>query len=92
MTEHSGEARRRRFELGDTGFDEVPQRYRRYYRKWTGPSDVLAPNEALCPICKVVIRSRRELRVGDALHCMCCFAQLVVAEGPNGALEARVRY
>ena len=92
MSEPSGAAKRRRFELDDTGFDEVPSRYRKYYRKWNGPADVLAPNEALCPICKVVIRSKRELRAGDALYCMCCFAQLVVVEGANGGLEARVRY
>ena len=85
------DAPRRRFELDDTGFDEVPKRYRKYYRRWGGPDDELAPNEALCPVCKVVIRSARELRAGDRLYCMCCFARLVVAEVEAG-LEAHVVY
>jgi hypothetical protein len=87
-----GGAPRRRFELDDTGFDEVPKKYRKYYRRWQGPDDPLAPNEVLCPICKVVIRSARELRPGDRVYCMCCFARLRVAEGPNGRLEAEVVY
>jgi hypothetical protein len=84
-------APRRRFELDDTGFDEVPPRYRKYYRRWNGPDDELAPNEALCPVCKVVIRSPRELRAGDRLYCMCCFARLTVVETETG-LEAHVTY
>ena len=84
-------AKRQRFELDDTGFDEVPRKYRKYYRRWAGIGDELAPNEALCPVCKVVIRSARELRPGDRLYCMCCFARLVVAEGDDG-LEARIVY
>ena len=32
--------------------------------------DVLAPNEAFCPVCKIVVRSPRELREGDRLYCM----------------------
>jgi hypothetical protein len=83
---------RRRFELEETGFDEVPAKYRRFYRRWGGAEDPLAPNEVLCPICKVVIRSTRELRPGDPLYCMCCFARLVVVEGSGGRLEAQVRY
>ena len=75
--------RRRRYELEDTGFDEVPKKYRKYYRKWGGPDDPLAPNEALCPVCKVVIRSARELREGDRLYCMCCFARLQVVQGEH---------
>lgn len=51
---------RARFVLEDRGFDEVPRRYRRFYREWNGAGDKLAPNEALCPVCKVVIRSGRE--------------------------------
>jgi hypothetical protein len=81
----------RRFELEDTGFDEVPARYRKFYRRWDGPGDELAPNEALCPVCKIVIRSTRELRAGDRLYCMCCLARLVVVEG-EGRLEAHVAY
>ena len=53
---------RRRYDLDDRGFDEVPTKYRKYYRRLEGPRDVLAPNELLCPVCKVVIRSARELR------------------------------
>ena len=59
---------RQRYVLEDTGFDEVPKKYRRFYRKWGGRGDVLAPNEVLCPVCKVVIRSTRELRVGDRVY------------------------
>jgi hypothetical protein len=83
---------RRRFVLGDTDFDEVPKQYRRFYRKWGGPGDALAPNEVLCPVCKVVIRSTRELRPGDRVYCMPCMSRLVVVRGENGALEARVVY
>ena len=84
---------RRRFELADdTGFDEVPVKYRRFYRRWEGPGDQLALNEALCPVCKVVIRSPRELRVGDRLYCMACMTRIRVVEGENGRLEAQVIY
>ena len=83
---------RQRFILDDSGFDEVPVKYRRFYRKWRGRSDTLAPNEVLCPVCKVVIRSTRELRVGDRVYCMPCMSRLVVSEGEGGRLEARVAY
>jgi hypothetical protein len=83
---------RRRFELDDRGFDEVPGKYRRFYRKWGGPEDRLGPNEALCPVCKIVVRSTRELRPGDRLYCMACMTRLTVAEGDSGRLEARVVY
>jgi len=83
---------RQRFILDDAGFDEVPVKYRRFYRKWRGRSDTLAPNEVLCPVCKVVIRSTRELRVGDRVYCMPCMSRLVVSEGEGGRLEARVAY
>jgi hypothetical protein len=86
-----GDAPRRLFELEETGFDEVPPKYRKYYRRWEGPGDELGANEALCPVCKVVIRSPRELRPGDRLYCMCCFARLVVVER-DGRLEAHVAY
>lgn len=85
-------AARRRYVLEDTGFDEVPKRYRRFYRKWSGPGDALAPNEVLCPVCKVVIRSTRELRPGDRVYCMPCMSRLVVVAGESGVLEARVAY
>ena len=84
---------RQRFILeDDTGFDEVPKRYRKFYRKWAGPGDDLAPNEVLCPVCKVVIRSARELRVGDRVYCMPCMSRLVVTKGVDGGLEATVSY
>jgi hypothetical protein len=85
-------APRQRFVLEPTSFDEVPKKYRRFYRKWKGSADALAPNEVLCPVCKVVIRSTRELRVGDRVYCMPCMSRLVVAEGEGGRLEARVAY
>jgi hypothetical protein len=88
----SSASERRRFVLEDTGFDEVPLRYRKFYRKWRGPGDRLGPNEAVCPVCKVVIRSSRELRPGDRLYCMPCMSRLVVVETGDGTLEARVSY
>jgi hypothetical protein len=89
----TGEAApRRRFQLDDRGFDEVPRKYRRFYRKWEGRDDVLGPNEALCPVCKIVVRSTRELRPGDRLYCMACMTRLTVVEGESGRLEARVVY
>ena len=87
------EAPRQRFELeDDTGFDEVPKKYRKFYRRWTGAGDALAPNEVLCPVCKVVIRSTRELRVGDRVYCMACMARLRVARADDGLLIAEVEY
>lgn len=83
---------RRRYELVDLGFDEVPAKYRRFYRHWNPQGDELAPNEALCPVCKVVIRSTRELRVGDRLYCMACMSRLEVVEGEGGRLETKVVY
>ncbi len=85
-------APRKRYVLEDTGFDEVPEKYRKYYRKWKGPADVLAPNEVLCPVCKVVIRSPRELRPGDRVYCMACFTRFVVTRTAAGTLEATVEY
>ena len=85
-------APRQRFELDDRGFDEVPAKYRRFYRRWGGGSDELAPNEALCPVCKIVIRSNRELREGDRVYCMACMARLRVVAGPDGTLVADVEY
>jgi hypothetical protein len=83
---------RQRFILDQTGFDEVPARYRRFYRKWQGNSDSLAANEVLCPVCKVVIRSTRELRPGDRVYCMPCMSRLIIARGEDGRLEAGVAY
>jgi len=84
---------RRRFVLEDTGFDEVPKKYRRFYRKWKGAGDELAPNEVICPVCKVVIRSSRELRPGDRVYCMPCMSRLVVVRNEStGRLEATVAY
>ena len=97
MSEPADEARdaeapRQRFVLDDRGFDEVPEKYRRFYRRWEGAGDRLAPNEVLCPVCKVVIRSTRELRPGDRVYCMACMSRLEVVRGPEGMLEARVVY
>lgn len=89
--EEPGGAARQRFVLEETGFDEVPRKYRKFYRKWRGTGDRLAPNEAICPVCKVVIRSSRELRPGDRLYCMPCMSRLVVVD-VGGVLEARVSY
>lgn len=92
----SGEAEekrpRQRFVLDETGFDEVPKKYRKYYRKWQGPGDDLGPNEVLCPVCKVVIRSTRELRPGDRVYCMACFTRFSVARSGDGSLEAEIEY
>jgi len=84
---------RRRFKLeDDTGFDEVPKKYRRFYRRWQGEGDSLAPNEVICPVCKVVIRSARELWEGDRIYCMPCMSRLTVVRSESGRLEARVEY
>ena len=83
---------RQRFILADSGFDEVPLKYRRFYRRWEGLQDSLGPNEVLCLVCRVVIRSTRELRKGDRVYCMPCMSRLVVTEGVDGRLEATVRY
>lgn len=84
---------RRRFTLADdTGFDEVPAKYRRFYRRWQGEADVLAANEVLCPVCRVVIRSARELRPGDRVFCMPCMSRLDVVLGASGRLEGIAQY
>ena len=84
---------RRRYRLeDDTGFNEVPKKYRRFYRRWAGEGDAMAPNEVLCPVCKVVIRSARELRPGDRVYCMPCMSRLTVIRSESGRLEARVEY
>ncbi|MBS0384912.1 MAG: hypothetical protein JSS00_06140 [Proteobacteria bacterium] len=82
---------RQSFELEETGFNEVPKRFRKFYRRWRGPKDKLAPNEALCPVCKVVIRSTKELRAGDRVYCMPCMSRLELVE-ENGVLLAKVIY
>lgn len=83
---------RRTYELEETGFKEVPKRWRKFYRIWQGAGDTLAPNEVICPVCKVVIRSRRELRPGDRVYCMPCMSRLVVVQRPDGRLQAEVVY
>jgi hypothetical protein len=84
---------RQRFVLDDTGFDEVPKKYRRFYRKWKGAGDRLAPNEVICPVCKVVIRSTRTLLPGDRVYCMPCMSRLIVVRNEtSGELEALVAY
>lgn len=91
VRDEAEEKPRARFELDDRGFDEVPKKYRKFYRRWDGAEDVLAPNEVLCPVCKVVIRSARELREGDRVYCMACMARMRV-HVVNGRLEAHVEY
>jgi hypothetical protein len=83
---------RRRYELEETGFREVPKRWRKFYRIWQGEGDVLAPNELICPVCKVVIRSHRELRPGDRVYCMPCMTRMVVVRAPDGGLVGEVVY
>ncbi len=87
----AGRDQRKRYTLGETGFNEVPKKYRKFYRKWSGQNDKLAPNEVLCPVCLVVIRSARELRPGDRVYCMPCMSRLVVAM-EDGMLLAKVVY
>ena len=86
------QAERKRYVLEDTGFDEVPKRFRKFYRRWQGAGDDLAPNEVVCPVCKVVIRSSRELRDGDHVYCMPCMSRLIVVRNPNGTFEGRSTY
>jgi hypothetical protein len=83
---------RARFELDERGFNEVPKKYRKFYRRWEGDADDLAPNEVLCPVCKVVVRSTRELRPGDRIYCMACLTRLRVVVGEGGRLEATPEY
>jgi hypothetical protein len=52
---------------------------------WRGADDVLAPNEVLCPVCKVVIRSSRELRPGDRVYCA---VHVAVGRGARSAGDA----
>ncbi len=81
---------RQYFELEDMGFREVPKKWRKFYRHWSGPDDKLAPNEVMCPVCKVIIRATRELRPGDKVYCMPCMSRMVVVERDDGRLEADV--
>jgi hypothetical protein len=88
--ESSSDESPKRYELEDVGFNEVPKKWRKFYRHWGGPDDTLAPNEVLCPVCKVVIRSARELRSGDKVYCMPCMSRMVVVEQADGSLVAEV--
>jgi hypothetical protein len=84
---------RRRYELrDDAGFNEVPKKYRKFYRVWNGDGDALAPNEVLCPVCNVVIRSKHELFAGDRVYCMACMTRLEIVVGQGGRLEAHPLY
>jgi hypothetical protein len=83
---------RQRFELDDGDFNEVPQKYRRFYRHWKGAGDQLGPNEVICPVCKIVIRSTRALRPGDRVYCMACMTRLRVVENAAGQLEGECEY
>lgn len=86
------EAPRRTFDLEETGFREVPKRWRKFYRVWQGDGDTLGPNEVICPVCKVVIRSRKEYRAGDRVYCMCCFTRMILVETADGGIEPEVIY
>lgn len=78
-------------EVEEAGFNEQLKRFRRFYRRWRGAGDKLGPNEALCPVCKVVIRSTKELRAGDRVYCMPCMSRLELVE-KEGMLIAMVIY
>ena len=91
-SELAAEAPKQRFELEETGFREVPKRWRKFYRHWLGDGDVLAPNEIQCPVCKVIIRSHHEFRPGDKVYCMPCMSRMVVVEQSDGSLLAEVIY
>lgn len=81
---------RRRFVLVDTGFQGVPEKHRRFFREWKGDQhDRLEDNEQRCPRCGVVMRSYRELRAGDRLHCLPCDLRLRV-ERHGSTLRATV--
>jgi hypothetical protein len=88
--EITSDGTRQRYELEEMGFKEVPKKWRKFYRYWQGAGDTLAPNEVICPVCKVVIRATRELRPGDKVYCMPCMSRMVVVVGENGRLEADV--
>jgi hypothetical protein len=93
MTSSTDDDRPRQyFELEDVGFREVPKKWRKFYRHWEGDGDELALNEIQCPVCKVVIRSRRDIRVGDRLYCMPCMSRMLVVMGEDGQLTTEVVY
>lgn len=81
-----------RYELDDRGFDEVPRKFRKFYRRWQGEIDELAANEMLCPVCQVVVRSSRELREGDRIYCMACMTRMRVVRTAAGRLEGKTEY
>lgn len=83
---------RERFVLEETGFMEVPKRWRRFYRHWQGEGDKLGPNEVICPVCKVVIRSERAYREGDRVYCMPCMSRLIIVRDESGGLVATPVY
>ena len=45
---------RQRYELEETDFNEVPRKWRRFYRYWGGPDDQLAPNEVMAHMCTAI--------------------------------------
>lgn len=90
--EHEAEVGRPRrlYRLEDRGFDEVPPRWRKFYRVWDGVGDELAPNELRCPVCAVVLRSSLELRPGDHQYCRACMSLARVERTADGDLVGRV--
>ncbi len=92
VAEVSDDTRRQRYKLDDSGFDEVPREYRKFYRHWAGPGDSLAPNEVLCPVCNVVVRYAVELRSGDRLFCKVCMTTLALSRNRKGVIAAEPVY
>lgn len=93
-TEHEAEVGRPRrlYRLEDRGFDEVPPRWRKFYRMWGGVGDSLEPNEVRCPVCAVVLRSSCELRPGDHLYCGACMTRARIVRTAEGDLVGGVEY
>lgn len=89
-SEVSSDKPRRHYDLEETGFNEVPKKWRKFYRHWGGPGDKLGRNEVVCPVCKIVIRSARELRPGDKVYCMPCMSRMIIVEGPDDHFIAEV--
>ena len=75
---------------GGDGVQGSPQEVAQVLSTLGGAYDTLAPNEVICPVCKVVIRATRELRPGDKVYCMPCMSRMVVVVGEDGRLEAEV--
>ncbi len=72
---------RHRFVLDETGFDEAPKKYRRFYRRWGGATDMLALNEVLCRFARwSFARLGSFARVTASIACPVCPASLLRGE------------